>query len=39
MWMYLKNQLHSDCFGNLRKVGSVLNYLFVIDQYRFLLRI
>ena len=34
--MILINQLHSDYFGNL---DNVVNYLFVIDQYQFLLRI
>ena len=39
MWMSLINQLHSDCFDNQNKVESVVNYLFVIDRYRFLLGI
>ena len=39
MLMFLINQLHSDYFDNLGRVGNVVNYLFVIDQYRFLLRI
>ena len=39
MYMYLINQLHSDYFDNLNKVGNVVNYLFVIDLYRFLLHI
>ena len=37
--MYLINQLHSDYFGNLDRVGKVVSYLFVIDQYQFLLHI
>ena len=39
MWMFLVNQLRSDCFDNLNKVGNVVNYLFVINQCRFLLHI
>ena len=39
MWMFLVNQLRSDCFDNLNKAGNVVNYLFVIDRYRFLLHI
>ena len=35
MWMYLINQLHSDYFDNLNKVGNVANCLFVIDLYQF----
>ena len=37
--MYLINQLHSDYFDNLDKVVNVVDYLFVVDQYQFLLRI
>ena len=37
--MYLINQLHSDYFGNLGRVEKVVEYLFVIDQCQFLLRI
>ena len=37
--MYLLNQLHSDYFDNLNKGGNVVNCLFVIDLYRFLLHI
>ena len=33
MLMYLINQLHSDYFDNLDRVGNVVNYLFVIVQY------
>ena len=36
--MYLINQLHSDYFGNLGR-ENVVDYLFVIDQCQFLLRI
>ena len=36
--MYLINQLHNDYFDNLDKVGNVVENLFVIDQYQFLLR-
>ena len=39
MLMYLINQLHSEYFGNLDGMGNVVNCLFVIDQYQFLLRI
>ena len=39
MWMFLVNQLRSDCFDNLNKVENVVNYLFVIDPCRFLLHI
>ena len=39
MWMFLVDQLLSDCFDNLNKAGNVVNYLFVIDQCRFLLHI
>ena len=39
MLMYLINQLHSDYFDNLDKVGNVVDYLSVIDIYQFLLRI
>ena len=39
MWMYLLNQLHSDYFDNLIKVGIVVNCLFVISLFRFLLHI
>ena len=38
MLMYLINQLRSDYFGNLDRVGNVVDYLFVFDQYQFLLR-
>ena len=38
MLMFLKNQLHSVYFDILGRVGNAVNYLFVIDQYRFLLR-
>ena len=31
--------IYSDYFDNLNKVGSVVNCLFVIDLYRFLLHI
>ena len=37
--MYLINQLHSDYFDNLNRVGNVVKNLFVIDQCPFLLRI
>ena len=37
--MNLINQLHSDYVGNLSKVENVVDYLFVIDQCPFLLRI
>ena len=37
--MYLINQLHIDYFGNLSKVEIVVDYLFVIDQCPFSLRI
>ena len=37
--MFLVNQLHSDYFGNLSRVGTIVDYLFVIDQCQFLLRI
>ena len=37
--MFLVNQLHSDYFGNLSRVENVVDYLFVIDQCQFLLRI
>ena len=33
-----KNQLHSDYFGNLDRVGNVVIFLYVIDQCQFLLR-
>ena len=39
MWMFLVNQLRSDCFDNLDKAGRVVDYLFVVDQCRFLLHI
>ena len=39
MWMFLVNQLRSDCFDNLDNAGNVVNYLVVIDQCRFLLHI
>ena len=39
MLMYLINQLRSDYFGNLDRVENVVNCLFVIDQYQFLLRV
>ena len=39
MWMFLVTQLRSDCFDNLDKKGNIVNYLFVIDQRRFLLHI
>ena len=37
--MFLVNKLRSDCFGNLSKVGKVVDYLSVIDQCQFLLHI
>ena len=37
--MFQVNQLHNDYFDNLNKVGNVVNYLFVIVQYQFLLHI
>ena len=37
--MFQVGQLHNDYFDNLNKVGNVVNYLFVIVQYQFLLRI
>ena len=33
--MFLVNQLRSDYFGNLNKVGNVVDYLSVIDQCQF----
>ena len=35
--MFQVDQLHSDYFDNLNKVGNVVNYLFVIVQRQFLL--
>ena len=37
--MFQVDQLHNDYFDNLNKVGNVVNYLFVIVQYQFLLHI
>ena len=37
--MYSINQLQSDYFGNLGTMGNFVNYLFKIDQRRFLLQI
>ena len=37
--MFQVDQLRSDYFGNLSKVGSVVGYLFVIVQCQFLLHI
>ena len=37
--MFLVDQLRSDYFDNLSKVGNVVGYLSVIDQYQFLLHI
>ena len=37
--MCLVSQLRSDYSGNLSRVGNVVGYLSVIDQYQFLLRI
>ena len=37
--MFQVDQLHSDYFDNLNKVGNVVNYLFVIVQRQFLLHI
>ena len=37
--MFLVDQLRSDYFGNLSKVGNVVGYLFVIGQCQFLLHI
>ena len=37
--MFLVDQLRSDYFGNLSKVGNVVDYLFVIGQCQFLLNI
>ena len=37
--MFQVGQLHNDYFDNLNKVGNVVNYLFVIVQYQFLLHI
>ena len=37
--MFLVNQLHSDYFGNLSRVENIVDYLIVIDQCQFLLRI
>ena len=37
--MCLVNQLRSDYSGNLSRVGNVVDYLSVIDQYQFLLHI
>ena len=34
--MHLINQLHSDYYDNLNRVGNVLNRLFVIDLRQFL---
>ena len=34
--MFQVDQLHSDYFDNLNKVGNVVNYLFVIVQRQFL---
>ena len=33
--MFQVDQLHSDYFGNLNKVGNVVNYLSVIVQRQF----
>ena len=35
MWLFLVNQLRSDCFDNLNKAENVVDFLFVIDQWRF----
>ena len=37
--MCLVTQLRSDYSGNLSRVFNVVDYLFVIDQYQFLLHI
>ena len=37
--MFQVNQLRSDYFGNLSKVGNVVDCLSVIDQCQFLLHI
>ena len=37
--MCLVSQLRSDYSGNLSRVENVVDYLFVIDQYQFLLHI
>ena len=37
--MFLVDQLRSDYFGNLSKVGNLIDYLFVIGQCQFLLHI
>ena len=37
--MFQVDQIHSDYFDNLNKVGNVVNYLFVIVQCQFLLHI
>ena len=37
--MFQAYQLRSDYFGNLSKVGSVVDYLFVIVECQFLLHI
>ena len=37
--MFQVNQLQSDYFGNLTKVGNVVDYLSVIDQCQFLMHI
>ena len=34
MWMFL-----IDLLDNLNRVGNVISYLFVTDQYQFLMRI
>ena len=39
MWLFLVNQLRSDCFDNLNKTENVVNSLFRIDQCRFLLHV
>ena len=37
--MCLVSQLRSDYSGNLSRVENIVDYLYVIDQYQFLLRI
>ena len=37
--MCLVNQLHCDYSGNLSRVENVVGYLYVVDQYQFLLHI